>query len=178
MVSCSNIEVRHENRDDYPAIELVNDLAFGQPNEGLLIEELRRTPRFVPELSLVAIYDDTVVGHILFFPIRIMCGDSHEMSLSLAPMSVHPDHQGKGIGGRLIEKGMAIAKNMGYESIIVLGHPEYYPRYGFQPASKWGIKPPYEEVPDEAFMAMELVEGSLEGKAGVVEYPEEYDSAV
>jgi len=173
-----DIEIRPENPDDYPAIKQVNDLAFGQPNEGLLVEELRSNPRFIPELSLVALYDNKVAGHILFLPIRIVCEDSPVISLSLAPMAVHPDHQGEGIGGRLVEEGIETAKTMGYESIIVLGHPEYYPRFGFQPASKWGLRPPYEEVPDEAFMAMELVENSLEDKAGVIEYPQEYDSAM
>jgi putative acetyltransferase len=100
------------------------------------------------------------------------------ISLSLAPLAVLPEHQGKGIGGRLIEEGIAIAKTMGYESIIVVGHPEYYPRFGFQPAGKWGIKPPYEGVPDEAFMALELGENSLDGKAGVAEFPREYESAL
>jgi putative acetyltransferase len=178
MDSYMNIEIRPEKPDDYPAIKRVNDLAFGQPNEGLLVEELRRNPRFIPELSLVALYDDEVVGHILFLPIRIVCEYSPVISLSLAPMAVLPEHQGKGIGGRLIEEGIAAARTMGYESIIVLGHPEYYPRFGFQPASKWGVRPSYEEVPDEAFMAMELIENSLEGKAGVVEYPQEYDNAM
>ena len=171
-------KIRPENTDDYPAIKRVNDLAFGQPNEGLLVEELRRNPRFVPELSLVAVYEDTVVGHILFLPVSIACEDSPAISLSLAPMAVLPEHQGMGIGSRLIEEGIAAARTMGYESVIVLGHPEYYPRFGFQPASRWGIQPPYEGVPDEAFMAMELIENSLEGKSGVVEYPQEYESAM
>jgi putative acetyltransferase len=173
-----DIEIRPEHPDDYPAIKQVNDLAFGQPNEGKLVEELRRHPRFVPELSLVAVYDDAVVGHILFLPVSIAREGSTATSLSLAPMSVLPEHQGKGIGGRLIEEGIEAARIMGYESIIVLGHPGYYPRFGFQPASRWGILPPYEGVPDKAFMAMELVENGLEGKAGVVEYPQEYDSAM
>ena len=173
-----NIEIRAEKPQDYPAIKQINDLAFEQPNEGLLVEELRRNPSFIPELSLVALYDNVVVGHILFLPVRIMCEDSPVISLSLAPMAVLPEHQGKGIGGRLIEEGIAVAKTLGYESIIVLGHPEYYPRFGFQPAGKWGIVPPYEGVPDEAFMAMELSENSLDGKAGVAEFPQEYESAM
>ena len=173
-----DIEIRPENPDDYPAIKKVNDLAFEQPNEGLLVEGLRRNPRFVPQLSLVATYDGTVVGHILFFPIRIVCEDSYAISLSLSPIAVLPEYQGKGIGGRLIEEGVAVAKTMGYESIIVVGHPEYYPRFGFLPAGKWGVTPPYKEVPDEAFMAIELIEDGLEGKAGVAEFPQEYESAM
>lgn len=178
MDAVKEIDIRAENPDDYPAIKRVNDLAFGQPNEGMLVGELRRNPSFVPELSLVAVYNGTIVGHILFLPVRIACEDSSAISLSLAPMAVLPEHQGKGIGGRLIEEGIAIAKTKGYESIILVGHPGYYPRFGFQPASRWGIKPPYEGVPDEAFMALELCENSLDGKAGVAEFPREYESAM
>lgn len=173
-----DIEIRPELPDDYPGIRQVNELAFGQPNEGRMVEELRRNPRFIPELSLVAVDHDMVVGHILFFPVSIAREDSTTMALSMAPMAVLPEHQGKGIGGRLIEGGIAAAGTMGYDSIIVLGHPGYYPRFGFQPASKWRVQPPYEGVPDEAFMAMELGKNSLEGKAGVVAYPREYDSAL
>jgi len=172
-----DVEIRGEDTGDHQAIKLVNDLAFEQPDEGEMIDALRCNPGFVPELSLVALVDDAVVGHILFFPIKIENAGSYETSLSLAPMAVHPDFQGKGIGGRLVEEGIAAAKAGGFESIIVLGHPEYYPRFGFQPASRWGIRPPL-EAPDEAFMALELAEGSLHGKAGVVEYPLEYGLAL
>jgi putative acetyltransferase len=178
MESSMNIEIRPEKPEDYPAIKRVNDLAFEQPNEGLLVEELRRNPHFIPELSLVALYKNEVVGHILFLPVRIICEDSPAISLALAPMAVLPEHQGKGIGGRLIEEGIAVAKTMEYESIIVVGRPGYYPRFGFQPASKWGLMTPYDWVPDEAFMAIELIQNSLEGKAGMVEFPLEYDNAM
>lgn len=177
MVSDSDIEIRHEDQGDYTGIRMVNDLAFGQPDEGKMIEKLRHNPRFVPQLSLVALCDGRIVGHILFFPISISSADHRETSLSLAPMAVHPDYQKKGIGGRLVEEGMAVARSLGFQSIIVLGHAGYYPRFGFQPASKWGIRPPL-EAPDEAFMAMELSDNSLQGQAGVVEYPREYEDAM
>jgi putative acetyltransferase len=141
------------------------------------VEALRNNPRFLPGLSLVATCGGDVVGHILFFPIDIVTPGGRIESLSLAPLAVHPDFQAKGIGGMLTESGTKAARDMGFESIICMGHPGYYPRFGFRPASRWSIKPPM-EAPDEAFMALELVEGSLEGKAGVVEYPREYDVAL
>lgn len=173
MASDLDLTIREERPSDYGAIRRVNDLAFGQPDEGAMVDALRRNPRFVTELSLVALLDDAVVGHIFFFPVRIICGDHDEISLSLAPLAVHPEHQGEGVGGALVREGIEAVRAMGYESVIVMGHPGYYPRFGFRPASGWGIRPPI-EAPDEAFMALELDEGSLAGKAGVLEYPEEY----
>lgn len=173
----TGIELRRENAGDYASIKNVNDLAFGQPNEGLLVERIRRNPQFIPELSLVALSDGSVVGHILFFPVRIVADDYFFTSLSLAPMAVRPGFQGRGIGGRLVRTGTAVAREMGFESVLVVGHPGYYPRFGFQPAGRWGVRAPF-EVPDEAFMALELVADCLAGRAGVVEFPPEYDEAM
>jgi len=165
--------IRHEKPEDHPHIGRVNDLAFGQPDEGSMVEQLRLNPRFIPELSLVSLDGDDVVGHILFFPIDISTADARETSLSLAPLAVHPDYQGRGIGGKLVAEGLKVAKGLGFDSVIVMGHPGYYPRFGFKPASVWGIRPPM-KAPDEAFMALELKAGGLKGKSGVVEYPREY----
>ncbi|MDY6795052.1 MAG: N-acetyltransferase [Actinomycetota bacterium] len=173
MTSHLNLTIREEIPSDYGAIRRVNDLAFEQPDEGLMVDALRRNPRFVPELSLVALLDNAVVGHILFFPVRIICVDNDKISLSLAPLAVHPEHQGEGVGGALVREGLEAARAMGYESVMVMGHPGYYPRFGFRPASGWGIRPPI-EAPDEAFMALELSPGGLGDAAGVLEYPEEY----
>jgi len=172
-----DIHIRRENPGDHQAVRMLNDAAFGQPAEGMMVEALRQNPRFVPELSLVAVDGGAVVGHILFFPIDIITPEGRTTSLSLAPLAVHPDVQGRGIGGRLVVEGMRAAEAAGFASIIVMGHPGYYPRFGFSPASRWGIKPPM-QAPGEAFMALELVPGSLEGKTGVVEYPREYDVAL
>jgi putative acetyltransferase len=172
-----DIQIGREKTGDHQAIKLINDLAFGQPGEGMMVEALRENSRFVPELSLVAVDGGAVVGHILFFPVDIITPHGRVASLSLAPLAVHPDLQGKGIGSRLVTAGVRAAEVSGFASIIVMGHPSYYPRFGFSPASRWGIRPPM-EAPDEAFMALELVEGCLEGKAGVVEYPREYDVAL
>jgi len=177
IITIMDIEIRREEQGDYQAVRLVNDLAFGQPGEGLMVAALRQNPAFIPGLSLVALADGAVVGHILFSPIDIVTPGGPVSSLSLAPLAVHPDFQNNGIGGRLVEAGIEAARSQGFDSIICMGHPGYYPRFGFRPASKWGIKPPM-EAPDEAFMALELVEGGLRGRSGVVAYPPEYDLAL
>ncbi len=112
----------------------------------------------------------------LFLPIVIKsgAGDKEYETISLAPLSVRPELQKQGIGGRLIKEGLEACKKLGYGSVIVLGHPEYYPKFGFEPASKWGIDDPF-GAPEEAFMALELKEGALEGVSGVVDYPEEFN---
>lgn len=168
-------KIRPETSSDYPAINKVNDLAFGQPNEGKLIENLRKNQKFVPELSLVAEVNGKIVGHILFFPIKIKSAEGKEKeTISLAPLAVLPDFQNQGIGGELIKEGLKACQKNGYDSVIVLGHPEYYPKFGFEPAGKWGIRDPF-GAPAEAFMALELKHGALEGISGIAEYPEEFN---
>lgn len=171
------ITLRFETANDYKDITKINDLAFGQKNEGILIEHLRKNRAFLPELSIVAEKDGMIVGHILFFPIQIKSGDNSYKSVSLAPMSVHPDFQNQGIGGKLVRYGLEKCREKGFKSVIVLGHPEYYPRFGFMKASIWGIRPPF-DAPEEAFMAIELIEGGLKGISGVVEFPDEYSIAL
>jgi len=136
--------------------------------------------RIVQELKLArkasrldeATTDDEVIGHILFSKIKIV-GDMVFEALALAPMAVIPEFQKQGIGSRLINAGIEKAREMGFDSIIVLGHEAYYPKFGFQRASRWSIKCPF-EVPDDAFMAIELTEKALEGRAGTVQYPDEF----
>lgn len=170
-----NLTIRKEEEKDYKNVYEVNCLAFQQESESKLIEKIRKGENFVPELSLVAEIDDEIVGHILFSRIKVV-GDSVFDSLALAPMAVIPEFQKQGIGSKLIKKGIEKAKEMGFDSIIVLGHKEYYPKFGFQRASKWDIKCPF-EVPEEAFMAIELTEKAFEGKAGTVRYPDEFMEA-
>lgn len=169
-----NMLIRKEEDNDYLAITEVNDHAFGQENEGHLVVNLRMHSDFVPELSLVAEVDGRIVAHILFFPVRIVDDGREFETLSLAPMAVLPDFQKQDIGSALIKEGLTVAENLGYKSVVVLGHPEYYPRFGFRPASNWDIRAPFDDVEDDAFMAMELVDGALDDVRGVVEYPEEF----
>jgi predicted N-acetyltransferase YhbS len=160
--------------EDYVSISEVNDLAFSQKNEGRLILALRKTQEFIPELSLVAEVGGKVVGHILFYPIKIKNNDASYDSLCLAPMAVLPEYQRQRIGSQLVKEDLKRARDLGFKSVIVLGHAAYYPRFGFEPASRWGIRPPF-EVPDEVFMALELVKDGLKDIHGTVEYPPEFN---
>ena len=129
------------------------------------------------ELSFVAVVEDNIVGHILFFPIEIKNDLEIYTSLSLGPMAVHPDFQNKGIGTQLVTEGLKKAERFDYSSVIVVGHPKYYPRFGFKPASTWKLRLPM-DVPDEAFMAVELKLDGLKNCSGIVEYPKEFWDAM
>jgi len=163
-----------EQPEDYPQVYQLNALAFGQENESKLIEKLRQTEHYIPELSLVAKLENKLVGHILFSHIHIIDAEVSYPSLTLAPLAVHPDFQTQGIGTQLVKNGLAKARDLGYASVIVLGHPQYYPRFGFVPASRWNIRCPF-EAPDEAFMAIELQPESLQGKSGLAKFAEAFD---
>jgi len=176
----NDLLIRAETPEDYPLIRRIIDSAFGQPNEGDLVEALRRAEGFDPRLSLVAFLKEYAggrpyaVGHILFHPISIITASGEHRALSLAPLSVLPDFQRKGVGTKMVQEGLHRARAGGYRSVIVLGHPGYYPRFGFLPASRWRIRPPF-DAQDEAFMALELKPGSLEHVQGTVRYPEEFE---
>jgi putative acetyltransferase len=173
----TDIFIRKETSDDFETIKKVNNLAFNQKQEGILIENLRKKTEFVPELSLVAILKNKIIGHILYFPITIVTGKNFTTTLCLAPMAVLPGYQKKGVGGALIKEGLLIAKELGFNSVIVLGHPEYYPRFGFRKASEWKLKEPF-GVPEEVIMAIELKEGGLGFGGGMIDFPEEYYAAM
>lgn len=171
-----NMRIRIEQADDYSATERVVKSAFVNAEftdrkEHELVSRIRKSDAFIPKLSLVAIDDENqkIVGHILLSKINIRNDNQSIESLALAPVSVLPDYQSKGIGKKLILEALQKAKELGHHSVVVLGHPEYYPKFGFQKASRWGIKAPF-EVPDEVFMALELQENALAHVSGVVEY--------
>lgn len=168
------IQIRPESKNDYQTISMINDLAFGQEAEGILVENLRKNNKFIKELSLVACLGNEIVGHILFFPVSIKSPNAEFETLALAPMSVIPELQGLGIGSQLVQKGLERAKKMGKTSVIVLGHETYYPKFGFKPATEFNISAPF-EVPENVFMALEIIEGSLKEIQGCVEYPKEFN---
>lgn len=171
------LKLRKETPDDFKEVFEVNQMAFGQDNEAKLVDALRSNPAvFVPELSIVATEDHKIVGHILYTKINIKDdkGNIYE-SLGLAPMAVRPALQKKGIGGQLIKKGLEVAKDLGFKSVIVLGHENYYPKFGFEPAVKWNIKAPF-DVPSNAFMAIELEQNGLKSISGTVIYPKEFET--
>ncbi len=162
--------VRAESESDHDAIDRVHRLAFGQANEGRLVRAPRCFPEFVPDLSLVAEAERAIVGHILFTPIHIRESTLAIPALALAPMAVLPDWQRRGVGSSLVKDGIDRCRRLGHAWIIVLGHSEYYPRFGFVPASGFGIRAPF-PVSDDAFMAMALQPHAFAECAGVVEYP-------
>lgn len=165
--------IRPETEKDYDAVYQLVESAFQTAehtdhDEQNLVVRLRKSRAFVPALSLVAEADGRIVGHILFTEIKV----GGTTQLALAPLSVVPDMQGKGVGGSLIREGHRIAKNLGYGFSVVLGHEEYYPRFGYRKASGFGIRAPF-EVPDECFMALNL-QGGEDRLNGVVEYAPEF----
>ena len=156
------------------AVRAVNEQAFGRAAEADLVDLLRA--RGKATLSLVAAEADRVVGHILFSPVTIAAGDSVApavAALGLGPMAVLPEHQGRGVGGALVRAGLAASRDAGYGCVVVLGHPTYYPRFGFVPASRLGVAWEH-PAPDEAFMLLELREGALGGRGGIVRYQPEF----
>lgn len=170
------IIIRKENTEDYESVFEIHKLAFGQDNEGRLVELLRKSDSFIPQLSLVAIKYNQVAGHILFTKIKIVKDDNTKNeSLALAPIAVRPESQRMGIGAQLIQHGFEKARDLQYKSVIVLGHEHYYTKLGFMPADKWNIKPPF-DVPKNNFMAIELETDALKNISGIVQYPKEFES--
>jgi predicted N-acetyltransferase YhbS len=177
--SCSILKftIIQELAKDYKITEKVIEAAFANAehtdhHEHILVSKLRKTAAFFPELSLVAKDHDSdkTIGHILLSKIKIQNENESYESLALAPLSVLPEYQNKGVGKELILKALKTAKDLRYHSVVVLGHPDYYPKFGFQKASIWGIKAPF-DVPEAAFMAIELFDNALNQVSGVIEYP-------
>lgn len=161
------ISIRPERPKDYSAIRRVNTEAFGTPAEGDLVENLRESG--IPLISLVAESEGTVVGHILFTPVRLE-NDQGPLSIAgLGPMAVSKAQQRKGIGSALVKAGLKACRRAGYVAVVVVGHPEYYGRFGFTPAVRHGLTSDY-PVPDNVFMIRELKEGSLANRRGRVKY--------
>lgn len=163
--------IRPEKPDDISAIRTVNEQAFGRTSEADIVDTLRK--RGAIFLSLVALQDDLVVGHILFSPVTIESDTSSFEAVALGPMAVLPSHQRLGIGSQLVRKGLDQCKEMGQTVVIVLGHPEFYPRFGFKPTRPYGIRWTIDVAP-EVFMVAELEEGALRGRHGTVFYQPEF----
>ncbi|KPL74802.1 hypothetical protein ADN00_13215 [Ornatilinea apprima] len=167
------IEIRPECSSDVTAIHLVNAAAFQQENEARLVDQLRDQGGLT--LSMVCIQDDQIIGHIAYSPVVVEFDDGGSLqALALAPVAILPEHQNSGVGTHLIQVSLDILKAQGHHLVIVLGHPDYYPRFGFKPASGFNIRSPY-PVPNEAFMLLELTAGTLENRPGVVRYRPEFD---
>lgn len=195
------MNIRQEQASDEPGIRRVNETAFSRPEEAALVDALRAAGAVI--CSLVADKAGEVVGHILFSPAtltshsnpaRQLHSPTHDQSTSqeprnstsrpegqpqslrlaaLGPMAVSPTHQRQGIGGQLIAAGLEFCRAAGYDLVIVLGHREYYPRFGFRPAAPLGIR--WEHGAEAHFMVMELRPGALAGVSGVARYRPEFD---
>jgi putative acetyltransferase len=158
--------IRAEKESDRDAVFAVNLSAFETPAEATLVDVLREQAQ--PVLSLVAEENGNVVGHIMFSPVSLSENPDLKV-MGLAPMAVAPEHQRKGIGSALVRAGLEQCRQLGFVAVVVLGHPEYYPRFGFSPSSRFGIDSEY-EVPEEVFMAVELESEALSGHTGRVKY--------
>ncbi|MFD2938729.1 GNAT family N-acetyltransferase [Flavobacterium notoginsengisoli] len=172
------INLRQENKKDFESVFQLIEKAFEKEEysdhkEQFLVERLRDSDAFIPELSIVAEIGDTIVGYILFTKLEIKNETQTFQSLALAPVSVLPEFQGKGIGSKLILHGHEIAKDLGYKSVILLGHQDYYPRFGYELCKKYNIKMPF-DVPAENCMIIELIEDGLKAVSGEVVYPKEF----
>jgi len=158
--------IRAEKENERDAVYAVNASAFETKSEANLVDALLE--KVQPVVSLVAVENGEVVGHIMFSPV-FLSGYPNLKMMGLAPMAVTPEHQRNGIGSALVRAGLERCRQLGFVAVVVLGHPEYYPRFGFSPASRFGIDSEY-EVPEDVFMAIELQPGALIGKTGRVKY--------
>lgn len=160
------MKIRLEQPSDFATIHALHVEAFGGGGEAKLVDLLRL--QAAPLVSLVAAVDHQVVGHVAFSPMQPL-GNGSQLMMGLAPLGVLPGWQRKGVGAGLVREGLAQCRARGAKAVFVLGQAEYYPRFGFVAASRFGIRCEY-EAPDECFMALELEPGSLEGVSGAVKY--------
>lgn len=172
------LQCRTEQPADFSQVEKLIEAAFASEtlsdqSEHLLVARLRRSSAFIPELSIVAVEDGKLVGHILLTKAHIESEGGRVETLALAPVSVHPDHQGQGIGSELIEEAHARATDLGFTSVVLLGHAAYYPRFGYVPSVRYNIRFPF-AVPEENCMVKELQAGALAEISGLVVYAPEF----
>ena len=166
------MSIRAEKSADLDGISKINIEAFDTKEEVTIVNALRSSG--VTNISLVYEKNNELVGHILFTPVELIGDKSSLKLMGLAPMAVIPKFQNKGVGSSLIKEGIQQCIDNGYDAIIVLGHPDYYPKFGFVPSIKYGIKSEY-DVPDEVFMALELKENILKGKHGIIKYHDAFN---
>ena len=173
------IIIRQEKEKDFNQIQEVVRLAFLQMEESdhtehKLVERLHQSDAFIPELSLVAeTADKKIVGYILLSEAKVVSGSLSHTVLAVAPLAVLPAFQGKGTGGMLIRAAHSKASELGYGVAVLLGHPDYYPKFGYQKASSFGIQFPF-DAPDPCCMAIALKEHGLDGVQGMVSYPDAF----
>lgn len=163
--------IRPERESDWPAVHAVNMAAFGRPAEADLVDAVRE--QCCPVVSLVAEEDGEIIGHILFSPVTLS-GHADAMIMGLGPLAVWPAHQRQGIGSALALAGLERCRELGAGAVVVLGHASYYPRFGFKTSTCFGIRSAF-DVPEEAFMVVELLPGYLNNRSGVAHYHPVFD---
>lgn len=167
--------IRAELPQDIPAIREVNKSAFGGTQEVNIVDALRRS---CPDLiSLVAILEERVVGHILFSPVVIESSNGAVPGMGLGPLAVLLDFQNRGIGAQLVRAGLGLVQGTSCPFVIVLGHPDYYPRFGFERASAHGVQSQWSQVPDEAFLLLVLDKPAMQGVSGTAFYRQEFEGS-
>lgn len=164
--------IREECADDFPAVFNINTRAFESDTEARLVNLLRRRAR--PVVSLVALRDDELLGHIMFSPVTIDEEAAGGRTMGLAPMAVLPEAQRQGVGSRLVQAGLDACRALRTELVFVLGHPDYYPRFGFKPAADSGFHYKDEKL-DPLFFVLELTKGAASGLSGEVCYHPVFD---
>lgn len=174
-----SIIIRQERKEDFRSIRDLIRSAFEQVAESdhrehLLVDRLRLSNSYLPALSLVAeTIEGKILGHILLSTAELIGQEQTTTILALAPLSIHPLYQRKGLGGLLIREAHQRAQRLGYPAIVVLGDPNYYTRFGYQEASAFGLHFPF-DVPKRYCMAIELQPNRLKGLVGEVRYPDAF----
>jgi putative acetyltransferase len=168
--------IRLEKPEDIPFVHTVNEQAFDRLAEARLVDKLRLA--CTDNLSLVADDNGSIVGHIMFTPVQVTGGKQKVQGMGLAPMAVLPSRQRQGIGTLLVEYGLKVLRKMRVPFVVVLGHPDYYPRFGFRPAAKYKIKSQWGGIPDEAFMILIMDDKAMQNASGIVMFRDEFNEAL
>lgn len=171
----NGVEFRVERVVDYRSISMLTSAAFAQDDEARLVERIRASQFFVPELSIVAETGGKIIAHVLFSRIWFKDRNGYLSDvLGLAPVSVLPEYQGKGIGSAIIEDGLRRAKELEYSAVILLGHPDYYPRFGFVPSNVFQIDlPPF--VTDQSAFMVKVLDENRSPRDGTIIYTTAFD---
>lgn len=170
------ISIRKEQSKDVAAIRTLNELTFHGSVEADIVDALRKAPAGL--LSLVAVENGSIVGHLAFSPVMIETTNGTVTSMGLGPMAVLPDHQQQGIGSALVWHCLFLLRKQRCPFVIVLGHPTYHPRFGFVPASQQGLTCQWDGVPDEAFMVLVLDTDRMKDIDGIAKYQDEFNMAM
>lgn len=167
------MKIRTETPDDYRSIRKIHTAAFKSDKEADLVNTLRDSG--LPLCSLVAEADSFLTGHILFSPVRLEGCDEDLIIYGMGPLAVRPEFQKQGVGSALVAEGLKACGRAGIDSVVVLGHPDYYPRFGFEPSRKYKIQCEY-DVPDHFFMILELTKGCLKHAKGTIRFHEAFNA--